>query len=761
MGLRRAESGLFAAAGLHRAPEDAEIGLLPALIALLAVALRVWNSDLTPFLDDEAGLLEPARQLIENHVLPATGGIPMSIHINEPPLIVYLTAIPMLVSTSPAWVTACFTFLDGLGTLAVYFAGLRLGGRVAAAAGALLYAAAPAAIYFTRKTDYFALTAFFTAAATAAAIHAWQERSSGTLAIALVAGAISAQIHASSALTLLATLMLTGLLWRRLKRRWPLAIAAAVMGATLAPYIYLQTQNGWADVAGMAAFLGQPGTLDSVSGEAAATLVSGGTYEQLLRLREDFPPALAVPPAGWLVLALVVGGLVMALRRRSAGHWLVAALTALPVLATAKHSVVLMPYYLLPIVPAAMVLAGLAVAAIRPRALSVAALAVIVAVELAGYVRFQDRAAAEGPALNYGMPLRYEMQAASLLAEPPGSRVFVAQLGNQRASFPYLTRDWYRISHADSRYGLPLAEGAYVVQGGGPPYDFLAERFAAAATVWTSSGRPAFGLFRLPADAPAQVERDLTPVRAEVGPALEIRGYSAPKVRAGQPSAALLEWRIVDAGAPLPPEVQQFMHLVDSEGKTWSTNADQRAYPRREWVSGDAVLSWFDLAPKAETPTGGYWLETGFYGYTTGGPLGPAVRLGPVRVQGAQPAAPVSLQAVFGGEIGLAAVQRDAAEVRLTWTALKQPSADYTVFVHVLNDAGELVAQHDGPPQNGAFPTTLWRAGDVIADMHRLTGQVTTGRLEIGLYRRPSLERLAVTSPGGVALGDHLELGAP
>lgn len=55
-------------------------------------------------------------------------------------------------------------------------------------------------------------------------------------------------------------------------------------------------------------------------------------------------------------------------------------------------------------------------------------------------------------------------------------------------------------------------------------------------------------------------------------------------------------------------------------------------------------------------------------------------------------------------------------DVQLLWTADGPTLDPYTVFVHVVDAAGTLVAQHDGWPVAGAWPTTCWRAGEVISD---------------------------------------------
>lgn len=94
-------------------------------------------------------------------------------------------------------------------------------------------------------------------------------------------------------------------------------------------------------------------------------------------------------------------------------------------------------------------------------------------------------------------------------------------------------------------------------------------------------------------------------------------------------------------------------------------------------------------------------------------------------------------------------------EVWLRWRATSAPTRAYTVFVHLLQ-AGRFVGQHDGPPAEGLYPTNLWREGDVIVDVHRLTlspGAATAGSiLEVGLYRPEDLTRLRCTTADGQVL---------
>ncbi len=59
----------------------------------------------------------------------------------------------------------------------------------------------------------------------------------------------------------------------------------------------------------------------------------------------------------------------------------------------------------------------------------------------------------------------------------------------------------------------------------------------------------------------------------------------------------------------------------------------------------------------------------------------------------------------------------------LYWRCLERMENDYTVFVHLLDAEGNIVAQGDSPPVQGHYPTTTWAVGEMVWDEHPLVGQ--------------------------------------
>ncbi|MEP7293502.1 MAG: glycosyltransferase family 39 protein, partial [Chloroflexota bacterium] len=62
----------------------------------------------------------------------------------------------------------------------------------------------------------------------------------------------------------------------------------------------------------------------------------------------------------------------------------------------------------------------------------------------------------------------------------------------------------------------------------------------------------------------------------------------------------------------------------------------------------------------------------------------------------------------------------DDGRVDLWWSAEQPLSTDYTFSIFLLNEAGQLVAQHDAFPFDGQRPTTSWQPGEVVYDPHPL-----------------------------------------
>ena len=84
--------------------------------------------------------------------------------------------------------------------------------------------------------------------------------------------------------------------------------------------------------------------------------------------------------------------------------------------------------------------------------------------------------------------------------------------------------------------------------------------------------------------------------------------------------------------------------------------------------------------------------------------------------------------------------------LRLVWRATRPLADDFTMFVHLLDEEGNIVAQHDRAPEGGFYPTSGWDAGELVADLYqlKLPDVMPQGRLRlvVGLYNSVTGQRL-------------------
>ncbi len=139
------------------------------------------------------------------------------------------------------------------------------------------------------------------------------------------------------------------------------------------------------------------------------------------------------------------------------------------------------------------------------------------------------------------------------------------------------------------------------------------------------------------------------------------------------------------------------------------------------WLSALAALLWSAWAWR--TGKIGRWLRPaamGMVALTTilmlnSGGVGRASHTpAPVQVQVGDVAQ------IVAADVALSPLVPGYVNVTIYWLALKENATDYHVFVHVLDGAGQVVAQHDGFPVGGFTPTTRWRPGEIIQDVYHI-----------------------------------------
>jgi 4-amino-4-deoxy-L-arabinose transferase-like glycosyltransferase len=258
------------------------------------------------------------------------------------------------------------------------------------------------------------------------------------------------------------------------------------------------------------------------------------------------------------------------------------------------------------------------------------------------------------------------------------------------------------------------------------------------------------------------------------------------RVEPGEEVQVTLYWQ---ATRQVDEDYRSFVHLVDVEGKTW-VGADRtpvaEVYPTSAWTLEQTLPGTFHLTVPSLSPWGRYRFEVGLENPSVGGRVELAggvegaeenrVLLGALKVRTAENVSPADIEhplevrlgscldllgydispasAVPGGELSLA----------LYWKARCTMDMDYTVFVHLMDGAGQIVAQQDSQPRDGSYPTSIWDPGEVVPDEYAIIvpPDLPAGEYEaaVGMYYLPTEERLPATDPSGTEIGDRVVLGS-
>jgi hypothetical protein len=223
---------------------------------------------------------------------------------------------------------------------------------------------------------------------------------------------------------------------------------------------------------------------------------------------------------------------------------------------------------------------------------------------------------------------------------------------------------------------------------------------------------------------------------------------------------APLPWYALE---PRPPDEELLQRLLDRYGMIWlarDRNAEtDDAENRRGWE-----LYLAEHAYKVDEQKFGDWAR--LLRFSAAGraaeEAAPRQALGEMVLQrvhlGIEGKAASTLPAdpLDDGEVQ--ARTGDTLQVGLEWLAAQKPTANYSVFVQLLNSASQVTAQSDRWPGDGLYPTGSLSAGQVVADNLALELDVPPGqyRLIAGLYRNDveGLPRLTGAAGDSVLLAE-------
>jgi len=204
-------------------------------ILAIAAFLRFYLLPTTEFDDDQAAVFGMAHNAVQHGWLVATSNI-ASIHIVNPPAVIYLYMLPALFSANPLG-GAIFTALCN--TLAVglcYLFVRRYYGRLAASIAALFFATATLAVFYARFIWQQNLLPLFVLLYIFSLFLGVVERRKGWLFPAIVLLGLLIQLHAST--VLLSATLLVALLLSPGTLRWR-DLALGLLGLLLIYFPYL------------------------------------------------------------------------------------------------------------------------------------------------------------------------------------------------------------------------------------------------------------------------------------------------------------------------------------------------------------------------------------------------------------------------------------------------------------------------------------------------------------------------------------------
>ena len=284
--------------------------LFLAAVLALAALLRLGWPGVTEFKLDEAHLYSLALDMAEFKAFPLRG-IGSSVGLPNSPISVYLFALPLLIWKSPLAATLFVGLLNTVSVALAYGMVRRYWNGRAALIAALLYAAAPWAVIYSRKIWAQDLLPLFVTGWVFSALLAFVESRRKWLIAHLVLLGLIIQIHFSGIALLPVTVLLLIIFRKRVD--WRMAGWGAVGAAvTVIPFgIYAVKQGGrWAG--GQGSLLARPVqfSLDAlklsalvIQGTDIHSLAGAQAFRVFLATVPDFNPLL------WLGGLLALCGL--------------------------------------------------------------------------------------------------------------------------------------------------------------------------------------------------------------------------------------------------------------------------------------------------------------------------------------------------------------------------------------------------------------------------------------------------------------------
>ncbi len=321
---------------------------------------------------------------------------------------------------------------------------------------------------------------------------------------------------------------------------------------------------------------------------------------------------------------------------------------------------------------------------------------------------------------------------------------------------------WHRLLRGGEAGGRRLAVAAHAAMG----------LFAVGALVFILA--PAYA--RPPSFAGSDALPAATAIRFDSF--VELRGYElAPtRLRPGEPLDVALYWEVT--GRP-PGDYLFFLHLIDPATDALAAQRDTHPglgrFPSSQWQPGDRFVDRVRVyLPETAYAPAQATVQIGLYapeGYrlavrdAAGEALGDALALGDIAIEPHPGPYPNPQDHNFNGELRLEGYDLEprrarvgaSIAVRLYWEVLRDLRPGRVVQVHLLDEAGQVVATADRP---AAMAAPEREAGRTVLAEHVLpTASLPAGtyRVEVALLD-PAAGRLPIVAPDGHWIDERLVL---
>jgi 4-amino-4-deoxy-L-arabinose transferase-like glycosyltransferase len=605
-----------------------------ALILFIAALLRFGEAGVMEFYHDEAMLSILAQDMARGEHFP-TVGIISSVGIPNPPISVYVMAVPYLFTDNPLIASLFIAALNVIGVGVLWWIAHRYFSPIVALIASLTYAVSPWAVLYSRKIWAQDYVAPFLLLGVALGLLGFVEKKRWAQVLCLPVLLFAVQIHfaAWALLPLYVVFILTS---RSSVRTW--AVSLALSALVLAPFIVgiLQTLSDDPNRISDALNRSEASQGLGLSGDAlryTAYLASGLGVETWVAPNRQAELLASVPvlPALWLMVgALALVGLFGVWRRYRPLALLLSAWALLPLVVFTPTWTTVYPHYFIGAIPAYALLSGIGLEMLvgllsrhlipvpskrLPRTVLLVGYCVILMTQgiwwrgLMRYVDTTEITLGAGTS-GYTTPLHYLLAVRDrvrgfddVVVISDGMRVL---FDVEPARWAVMLRDSARCVRTlpgDGFAVLPAGRFAAVVAPNAPEGSVSAFYTAQNALTFPTRSRP----YRVSTfvSAPEWTDADIIPLNspAHFANGVMLTGYALTNTR------VYLEWSLPDA---VEADYQVFAHLLDAAGTTLQQR-DTSFWSGRHWCAGDRLISWH------EVETGGAdVLRVGFYTLGTG-----------------------------------------------------------------------------------------------------------------------------------------------